>query len=118
MPPANPVINKPVTQKTHMNTIELHLECRKIIYIFVPYSYSIQMNYLCQVLRWLLLTILRFTTNYFILFFMLKSLHVSNFTQHNTPSRYRSMSNYNVLYYIYICQHIYLTCLYHIYTYL
>ena len=35
------IINKPVTQKTHMNTIELHVECRRIIYIFVPYSYSI-----------------------------------------------------------------------------
>ena len=96
------IINKPVTQKTHMNTIELHVECRRIIYIFVPYSYSIRMNYLCQVLRWLLLTILRFTTNYFILFYMLTSFYVSNFTLHNTPSRYRSISNYNVLYYIYV----------------
>ena len=96
------IINKPVTQKTHMNAIELHVECRRIIYIFVPYSYSIRMNYLCQVLRWLLLTILRFTTNYFILFYMLTSFYVSNFTLHNTPSRYRSISNYNVLYYIYV----------------
>ena len=96
------IINKPVTQKTHMNTIELHVECWRIIYIFVPYSYSIRMNYLCQVLRWLLLTILRFTTNYFILFYMLTSFYVSNFTLHNTPSRYRSISNYNVLYYIYV----------------
>ena len=96
------IINKPVTQKTHMNTIELHVECRRIIYIFVLYSYSIRMNYLCQVLRWLLLTILRFTTNYFILFYMLTSFYVSNFTLHNTPSRYRSISNYNVLYYIYV----------------
>ena len=96
------IINKPVTQKTHMNTIELHVECRRIIYIFALYSYSIRMNYLCQVLRWLLLTILRFTTNYFILFYMLTSFYVSNFTLHNTPSRYRSISNYNVLYYIYV----------------
>ena len=96
------IINQPVTQKTHMNTIELHVECRRIFYIFVPYSYSIRINYLCQVLRWLLLTILRFTTNYFILFYMLTSFYVSNFTLHNTPSRYRSISNYNVLYYIYV----------------